>query len=117
MAKISRAEKLLSALSYLPFILLLPLIFERKRKDSDFLLFHVNQGLILFIVECCLFLPLAVLGFLLSDFWYPLGTIVFILIFLLAAVFLLLSLCGILFSLRAQMREVPIFNKCHLIKK
>ena len=117
MAKISRPEKLLSALAYLPFILLLSLIFERKRKGSAFLLFHVNQGLILFIVECTLLLPLALLGFLLSDFWYPLGTVVFILMFLLTAVFLILSLHGILSSLRAQMREIPIFNNCHPIKK
>ena len=117
MQKNARTEKCLSALSYLPFLVLISLFLERKRISSDLLRFHVNQGLVLFIVECCLLLPLAILSQLLKAYWAPIGTVIYILIFLLALVFLFLSIRGIVFSSRAQMREIPIFNRCTPFQK
>ncbi len=117
MQTVTNTEKCLSAISYLPFFVLVSLVLERKKVSSDFLLFHVNRGFVLFIVECCIFLPLAVLAYVLGIFWYPIGTVVHILMFLLALVFLFLSVYGIALSLRAKMKDIPIFNKCTPFKK
>ena len=42
--------------------------------------------------------------------------LIFAVLLLLTLVFLFISLCGIIFALRSQMREIPIFNKCTLLK-
>ena len=108
----SRTEKALASLAYIPFLVFFSLAVERKKKSSDFLLFHVNRGFVLFIIECALFLPLSIVARLLSDFWDPIGTVALILIFLLVLVFAVLSLCGIIYALRGQKRVIPLFGEC-----
>ena len=109
MQKATRAEKALSALAYLPFLTLIPFFLTGKGKGTEFTLFHSKRGLLLFALECALLLPLFLLSQALGAFWYPLGTVVYILISLLALVFLFFALCGIFFAVRSQMRELPLF--------
>lgn len=107
-AKESADEKadntLMGVLSYLSILVLIPLIL---RKESDFVRFHANQGLILFIGE-------VILGILTSVFsWVPVLPIV---LGLLNIVFFVFSIIGIINVVNEKKEELPLIGKIRIIK-
>lgn len=93
-------NKLTAALSYISILFLIPLFFA---KDSKFARFHVNQGVMLFIVS-------AIIG-LLSII--PIIGFIFRILNIIAFVF---AIIGIVNAVRGKAKELPIIGKYTLIK-
>ncbi len=92
-------NKLNAVLSYLGILIIVPLLSDEAKK-STFAKFHLNQGLVLLIA-----------GFVGSFiFWIPLiGWIV-------AVVFFVIWLIGIIGAIQGEMKRVPILGNIELIK-
>ena len=50
MASAQKDDRFLAVLAYLFLLLFIPLL---RKKKSEFLTYHVNQGLVLFVLEFC----------------------------------------------------------------
>jgi len=76
-------------LSYLGILVLIPLLVIKKEERNDFIKFHLEQGLNLFIVEIILWVGLIILsmipfiGVVFSKIWYLIDIIIFV-IFIIA---------------------------------
>lgn len=93
-------NKLIALLSYISILFLIPLFLA---KDSKFARFHVNQGILLFIVSFILGLLSAI----------PFIGIVFKILNVVAFVFAIL---GIINAVQGKAKELPIIGKYTLIK-
>lgn len=92
-----------------------PLVFIPyfQEKENPFVLFHVKQGMNLFIVEVIVVVILEIIKFLLSGiiFW-----VVSIIDFLCGAFVIGLSLIGIYYVLEGKMEKIPIIGDIKIIK-
>lgn len=103
-----RQNRLMAALSYLSWLVLIPLFVAG---NSPFTRFHVNQGIILAIIETVL----AVLLGILSNF--PLIGWIFAVIKGLAGLICFALLCiGIVNTLNGKARELPLIGSIRLIR-
>lgn len=93
-------NKLIAVFSYIGILFLIPLFFA---KDSKFARFHVNQGIMLFIVSI-------VLG-LLS--YIPIIGFIFGILNLVAFIF---AIIGIVNVVKGKAKELPIIGKYTIIK-
>lgn len=110
--------KAMGILSYIGILVLLPLFLE---KNNRFVRFHVNQGLILFIVECAYSIVCMIINAVLFSLfsWTPLAFIyiaVRIILAVLSLVFVAASILGIVDTLRGRARELPIIGKFRILK-
>ena len=107
-------NKNVSVLSYLGILFLIPLL---SRKNSYYARFHVNQGLVLLIVEVALNTVQRLLGIV-----FNLTGLVFlpvILNFIFAVLNILcltLMVIGIINTVNGRAKELPIIGKIRLIK-
>ena len=102
------SNKVMGILSYLSWLVLIPLIAAPK---SPFARFHANQGLILAIIEIAFGIVLGALSLI------PVIGIVFnIILSLLGLVFLLFSILGIVNAANGKAKELPVIGKIRLIK-
>ncbi len=90
-------EKIMAALSYIWILFLVPLILK---KDNKFCMFHVKQGIILFIFEIIVYAlgMIPVLG------WFifaPLGTIIA----------LILAVLGVVNALQGREWKMPYLHR------
>ena len=84
-------------------------------KDSKFSRFHVNQGLVLAIVEIVWWIVEVVLGFILR--FIPIfGSIAIFLLGLVNIIFLVLAIIGIVNAVNGKAKELPIIGKYRVIK-
>ena len=101
-------NKAMGVLAYLSWLVLIPLF---AAKDSKFSRFHVNQGLVLAIVEIVWWIVEVVLGFI------PIfGSIAIFLLGLLNIIFLVLAIIGIVNAVNGKAKELPIIGKYRVIK-
>lgn len=102
------SNKVMGILSYLSWLVLIPLIAAPK---SPFARFHANQGLLLAIIE-------AACGIVFGAFSIiPVVGIIFsILLSLLSLAFLLFSILGIVNAANGKAKELPLIGKIKLIQ-
>ena len=105
-------NKAMGVLAYLSWLVLIPLF---AAKDSKFSRFHVNQGLVLAIVEIVWWIVEVVLGFILC--FIPIfGSIAIFLLGLVNIIFLVLAIIGIVNAVNGKAKELPIIGKYRVIK-
>lgn len=97
----AQKNKGMAVLSYIGLLFLIPLL---AAKDSGFARFHVNQGLVLFLLEilCGVLMAIPVLGWILGIVGYA-GALV-------------IGVIGILNAIRGEKKELPIIGKIQIIK-
>lgn len=102
------SNKVMGILSYLSWLVLIPLIAAPK---SPFARFHANQGLILAIIETVFSIVLGTLSLI------PVVGIIFnIILSLSGLVFLLFTILGIVNAANGKAKELPVIGKIRLIK-
>ena len=97
-------EKTLSTLAYIGILVLIPLF---KEKDSEFVRFHTNQGLILAIIE----VAMSILSTLLAA--VPVVGMIPGIISVVAIVF---SIIGIVSVAKYEKKELPLLGKIKILK-
>lgn len=102
------SNKVMGILSYLSWLVLIPLIAAPK---SPFARFHANQGLILAIIEIAFSIVLGALSLIPG-----VGIVFNIILSLLGLVFLLFSILGIVNAANGKAKELPVIGKIRLIK-
>lgn len=101
-------NKIMAVLSYISWLVLIPLIFANK---SPFARFHVNQGLVLAVVEVVSIFLLRLLGRL------PLiGWIFSIAASLMGLVCLIFAIIGIVNAAGGRAKELPIIGSFKILK-
>ena len=100
-------NKIISLFAYIGILFLIPLL---AAKQSRFARYHVNQGLILFIFEIAISIPLYLLSLI------PTVGIVFSIIgYLFDVLFVVLMVLGIVNSVQGKAKELPLIGKIKLI--
>lgn len=100
-------NKLVSMLSYVTFLVLIPLLLPRiTKKNSPFMSFHAKQGLILFLIEL---ITLGVLN-LLSQIWL-IGYLFMAVMVLVSAFYLFISVKSIWDVLNGKAKKLPYIEK------
>ncbi len=107
------ADFILSLLSYGSVLLFIPLL---KKKKSSFVSYHVNQGLVLFVLEFCCYAVLLILGLVMKFAAPALFFIIRAILGIVLVVFLLCHVIGILHVCFGQKRSVPFFGEIKLYK-
>lgn len=98
-------NKTMAVLAYLGFLWLVPMF---AAKDSKFARFHVNQGLVLFLVE-------AVWG-VLTGIISGIVPLVGYILSIANIVFLVFVVLGILNAVNGRAKELPLIGKISIIK-
>jgi uncharacterized membrane protein len=103
------AQKGMAVLSYFGFLFLIPLFAAR---DDEFVQFHVNQGIAVFLVEIAANIVMQTVG--------KSGGIIGLLLSLLAwiacFVMFIFSIIGIVHAAKGEYRQIPLIGKCTFIK-
>ncbi len=101
-------NKVMAVLAYLSWLVLIPLF---AAKDSRFARFHVNQGIILAIIEIAIALVRAILG------GIPLiGWIIRLAVGLISIAVLILAIIGIVNAVQGKAKELPIVGSFRIIE-
>lgn len=106
-------DTLQALLCYLSILLFIPLL---KKKKDDFVSYHVNQGLVLFIIEFIVGMALAIIGFILQ---FASPTMYTILLFVFAVFSLFFFIChivGIVHVFCHKQKKIPIFGEIKIYK-
>ena len=97
--------KLMSVLSYLSVLALIPYFTE---KNNPYVKFHAKQGMNIFIYEAILSA--------LDSFLTPFTGLFGFVAYLGLVAFAILSIIGLVFALTGEAKEVPFLNKIAIIK-
>ena len=101
-------NKGMSVMAYLGILVLIPLIMAR---DSRFARFHVNQGLLLAILETACAVISSVFG------WFPVaGLIIRIACWIISAVCFIFAIIGIVNAVNGRAKELPFIGGIRLLK-
>lgn len=106
-------EKLLSVISYIGFLWLVPLL---KGKHSSLTMFHINQGISLSIAEAIygiFYLILKKLLLEISIWLYPIVAVAGIAEF----IFIIFAILGIISAIKGEKRELPIIGGIRILKQ
>jgi uncharacterized membrane protein len=110
-------NKLMGILSYISWLVLIPLFVS---KDSKFVRFHSNQGLVLALIEAVWWVAQKILSSVLwTIFGYRLWGIYSLLIMILGLVnivFFIMSIIGIINAINGRAKELPVIGKFRIIK-
>lgn len=112
MSNESADNKVLAALSYIGVLVLIPLFME---KESRFVRFHANQGLVLTIVLVIYEVIYRIIAGTIGRI-FLLGGIFTFVISLFKLVIIVLSIMGIINVVQGKMKELPVIGGITLIK-
>lgn len=101
------SNKVMAVLAYIGILVLVPIL---AAKNSKYARFHANQGLVLFIAEIIYNFVSAIIRAVL-----PLA-VVNILLLVISALFLVLSIIGIVNAATGKAKELPVIGKIRIIK-
>ena len=101
-------NKVMAILAYLGWLVLIPLF---AAKESKYARFHVNQGLILAIVETVIMIVLSILTLIPVIRW-----IFYIVEAVAGIVFLVMWIIGIMNAANGRAKELPIIGSFRLLK-
>ncbi len=107
------SDLLWGILSYLSILVLIPLL---KKKKSDFVAYHVNQGLVLFILEFCASMIISLIGLILMFAAPTLFIAVNVVYGLIGALFLVCHIIGLVHVVRHEEKKVPLFGEIKLYR-
>jgi len=111
------ANKGMAILSYLSWLLLIPLF---AAKTSPFAKFHVNQGLVLAIIETAWWIVQAILSAIFYNifFWNLFGmyTLIKTILSLVNLLFLALAIVGIVNAANGKAKDLPVIGKIRIYK-
>lgn len=103
----------LALLSYLSVLLFVPLL---KKEKNDFVSYHVNQGLVLFVVEFCVGIVLGAVSLVLK-YAFPVAYAAISIVFGICLLFFLLChVVGIVHVLQGQEKKIPVFGEILLYR-
>ena len=108
-------NKILSLLSYISLLFLIPMFCA---KDSKFARFHVNQGIVLFICELVVGLVGWVLGLILGIIPFVgtvLGILLAVVTWVVELAFLALAILGIVNAVQGKAKELPLLGGIRVI--
>lgn len=105
-------NKVYAVLAYFGPLVLIPILLA---KESKFAKFHSNQGLVLMIAEIAFTIIYTVLSTVIIVIAWQLGIVVSI-VGLLAFVFPVLAIIGIINAAQGRAKELPIVGKIRLLK-
>lgn len=109
-----QSNKGLAFLSYFGILFLIPLF---VRKDSKFVRFHLNQGLVLFIIDIIMNILHRICNYLFVLYIIPsLSFGVKTLLFACDVFTVVLTIMGMVYALQGKAKELPIIGKINLIK-
>jgi len=99
-------SKIFGALSYLSILFIVPWVIK---KGDSFVLFHIKQGMTLFVAEIIVWFILYMLeSFLLTLFSFGAVPIVSFLYKLVWLFFAVISIAGVYFAAKGEKRKIPI---------
>lgn len=101
-------NKVMAILAYLGWLVLIPLF---AAKESKYARFHVNQGLILAIVETVIMIVLSILTLIPVIRW-----IFYIVEAVAGIVFLVMWIIGIMNAANGRAKELPVIGSFRLLK-
>lgn len=108
-----RDNKRMALLSYLSWLVIIPLISSPKSKYARY---HMNQGLVLAILEIIWMILTMILNSIFFAISWRLGSIVSTIFSVCSFTFLILSIMGIINVVNGKAKELPFIGKIKLIK-
>ena len=103
-----QANKGMAVLAYLGILVLIPLL---GAKESKFARFHVNQGLILAVIEIIIWVAVRALG------WIPVvGWILRIARWIISVICLILAIIGIMNAAKGEAKELPFIGGIWILR-
>ncbi|MFH1401113.1 MAG: hypothetical protein ABIH41_06355 [Nanoarchaeota archaeon] len=90
-------QMLTGILSYLSILVIIPLIIVKRR--DDFIRFHLQQGIVLFVAELIVFVALGALTVLIP--------FLFVISNIMSAVFLIVSIIAIVYAVQGEQWKIP----------
>lgn len=106
----AQQNKVMAILSYLGFLVLIPAF---TAKDSKFVRFHANQGLLLFICECAYGVLIRIMDGVFGAIRLPFVPSAFKLLFI---VFLVFSIIGIVNAAKGKAQKLPVIGSFDILK-
>lgn len=103
-----------SILSYIGFLFLIPLL-KGVHRESKYVLFHVNQGLNLFIIELFCWLLIGILNSLFCKYNY-IPNWISLISFIFYAIISVIAILGIVNAVNGKSKKLPFIGKIKLIK-
>ncbi len=108
-----KSNTLMGILCYLSILVLIPLF---AAKDSKFVRFHANQGLILFVIEVICSALCSALTMLLAWIFVPLGILAGLISILVGLVAFIFIILGIVNVVNGHAKELPFIGGVSLLK-
>lgn len=102
-------EILTAILSYLSILVLIPLFTIDVKKRNDFIKFHLEQGLNLFIVEIIIWVAVSILSIITFGVFGILGAIINVIL-------LIVCIIAIIKAMQKEKWEIPVLSSIKLIK-
>ncbi len=107
------SNKIMAVLAYLSWLVLIPLLAAPK---SKFARFHVNQGLVLAIIEIIWGVVAGIITSVITAIVPLLGAVCSGILQIVNVVFLILSIIGIINAATGKAKDLPIIGKFRIIK-
>ena len=101
---ITNADRIFAVMAYVGFFVIVPILF---RPNSRFVRFHVNQGLVLFLIDSIMMLIGGVVG----GVWIMVKVLDVI-----QWLCYVMMILGILFALQGREKELPLIGKIKLLR-
>lgn len=108
------ANKAMGVLSYLGILVLIPLL--AGDKSSEYVRFHTNQGLVLFLVSIAVDILDGRWFWGFHD-WFDLGVLnLSWALDILSLILFVFMIMGIVYACRGERRKLPVIGQIHLLK-
>lgn len=107
-------NKGMAVLAYFSWLVIIPFI--RVRKTSKFARFHINQGLVLTIVDTVYELLSMAIVKIVMNISTRMGLLVETTLDLCSIVFLILFIMGVVNAAKGKAKELPTFGKIRILK-
>ena len=104
------SNKVMAILSYIGILVLIPIF---AAKNSKFARFHANQGLVLCVCGCAVWLVVSILTSILA---WRLYWLISIISFVLWVVLLILAIIGVINAANGKAKQLPVIGNIKLLK-
>gem|GEM_PF-969777 len=110
-------EVMTGILSYLGILVLIPLLAIKKEERNEYITFHIQQGINLFILEIIVWVACAIIFGVLTVITFGLfGIIGAIISWLISLVFLVVIVIAIVKSMQGEKWEIPVLGAAKFVK-
>lgn len=106
-------NKLMGILSYIGILVLIPLFSE---KENSFVRYHINQGLVLAVIEVGYIILISILNAILWAISWHVAMVFSTIFWLLSLAFVALAIIGIMNVVNGKMKPLPIIGGLTLLK-